>query len=126
MLVWENGTQKSTLLLLLSDFMKILHFSFQESSSADLYFTLMFTSLCLLAVDSGGNLIKICYDFQQEGTVVPYDKFNAEQDAEVLNKAVKGLGRKSYMFVSLSLSLSLSLFLCLALCLCLSHPLSLI
>ena len=32
--------------------------------------------------------------FQQEGTVVAYDKFNAEQDAEVLNKAVKGLGRE--------------------------------
>ncbi|XP_076456172.1 annexin A6-like [Babylonia areolata] len=31
-------------------------------------------------------------NLNQEGTVVAYDKFNAEQDAEVLNKAVKGLG----------------------------------
>jgi len=29
---------------------------------------------------------------QQEGTVKPYAKFNAEQDAEVLHKATKGLG----------------------------------
>ncbi|KAK7092446.1 annexin A6-like [Littorina saxatilis] len=31
-------------------------------------------------------------DLNQEGTVVEYDKFNAEQDCEVLNKAMKGLG----------------------------------
>ena len=93
--------------------MKMLHFLFQNISSADLCFTVMFMSLRSLAVDSCGNLIKVCFDFQQEGTVVAYDKFNAEQDAEVLNKAVKGLGRKSCICFSLSLSF------------CLSHPLSL-
>lgn len=30
---------------------------------------------------------------QQRGTIMAYGDFNAERDAEVLNKAVKGLGK---------------------------------
>lgn len=48
------------------------------------------------------KLLRVLFDYlkrvrfsliQQKPTVIAYPKFNAEQDAEVLKKAIKGLGK---------------------------------
>ena len=54
------------------------------------------------ASTSGKGLIvdsERLFILQQEGTLMPYPKFNAEQDAEVLHKAMKGLGKSTQNFI---------------------------